>query len=776
MTHMFKKNILYTVLAVFVIIAVVRAVLAYNDVLSRAYDFAKNEATVLGDFMMIHRDYYQSLYINKTIPLDEKTLKGLPAYSSSTISRQFTKKNIFKIEVKTVSDRARNRKNSADMDEFEAIRYFGANPMDREYFKERETYYQYAKVLKVEKKCLKCHGRREEAPLFIRKKYDMAYDYRVGEVRGIVSIKIPKASLYDYFFHQFVYSVLYALGLLVLMFIFIRYLLKRSEKINDELEAKVFEKTGELSSKNAILQSYVKALDQTSIIFKIDIDGIITDVNDAFIKVCGYSKDELIGQKYTFILHPDMPVSDVERLQETIFSKKIFKGKLLWLSKDKRKLTLDASVVPVLDRHGKIMEFIASQTDITELKQKRAELKKSLVIDSLTGLPNRYQLLHTIELCRNEGDLALLNIDNFNEINDFYGYGVGDKLLIGVASILKSMCGENIEVFKLPSDEFALYSIGSIAPEIFQANVSKIIEDIGHKAFEIDSYAIHITISCGVVSGYNELLIKADMALKKAKREKKYMVVYDRDVDTSIEIAKNLEGINTLKKAIDNDKILPLFQPIYNLSSNSVEKYECLARIEDEHGYLLSPAVFLQVAKRTKLYSHISRSMIRKSFEFFRESRYDFSINLSIQDILDRNTVEFIKSELEAFEDSKRVIFEITENEEIRNYDTIKAFINTVKAYGVKIAIDDFGSGYANFGHLLELEADYIKIDASLIKKINDRYSRVLIEGIVDFSKRLNMMTIAEHVETKETVDILRKIGVDCIQGYYIGKPSVKLL
>ncbi|RLA72872.1 MAG: diguanylate cyclase, partial [Epsilonproteobacteria bacterium] len=210
--------------------------------------------------------------------------------------------------------------------------------------------------------------------------------------------------------------------------------------------------------------------------------------------------------------------------------------------------------------------------------------------------------------------------------------------------------------------------------------------------------------------------------------------------------------------------------------NSKVDKYEALVRIEDEYGYLQPPSSFLEIAKRSKLYFNITRAMIEKSFRMFAENDYEFSVNLSMQDVKDRKTVAYIKSRLAEFPQTHRVIFEITESDEIEDYTAMKSFIQTVKAYGVKIAIDDFGSGYANFSHILELDVDYIKLDASLIKNIEERHSRILVEAIVDFSKRLNIKTIAEYVETQESMDILDVIGVDYIQGYLIGKPSTKLV
>ncbi|RLA71088.1 MAG: GGDEF domain-containing protein [Epsilonproteobacteria bacterium] len=776
MKRIFNKDLLYLIPVLFTIIALIRTFTVYNDVISQEYNFVKKQAEVLNDYMLVHRKYYQNLYISHTIPLNAKTLKGLPAFSSSIISRQFSEKNIFDITVRTVSDRARNLKNMADLDELEAIEYFKSEENDERYFASKADYYQFAHVLKIEEKCLKCHGKKEDAPLFIREKYDLAYDYKLGDVRGAVSIKIPKAVLHSFFFKQFIYSVIYDFILLTLLFIFISYLLRRIKSINQKLEFEVINKTQEISSQKAVLESYIQALDKTSIISKSDMDGVITYVNDAFVRQSGYSRDELLGKTHRVVRHPDTPEALIEKLWSTIQSKQVFTGILYWLTKDHQRLTLRVSIVPVLNEKNEIIEYIAARTDITELIQKKEELNRALLTDSLTSLPNRRQLLHILESHSAGGSLALLNIDSFKEINDFYGHMIGDKLLKEVALMLNVMCVDNVELFKLPSDEFALFADSSVHSKVFENDVRYMIKLIGQQAFNIDSYSIYISLSSGIASQHDALLIRADMALKKAKAEKKYLVVYDKNIDSSIEISKNIDGINLLKEAIKNDRIIALYQPIYDLKKNRVCKYEALVRIEDEHGYIQSPDTFLEIAKRSKLYSNITRSVIEKSFEMFANNSYEFSINLSVQDLKDHETVEFIKSKLMEFPQTERIIFEITESDEIEDYGAMKVFIKTLKAYGVKIAIDDFGSGYANFSHILELDVDFIKLDASLIKDIEERNSRILVEGIIDFSKRLNIQTIAEYVETEKSMEILRSMGVDYIQGYLIGKPSIKLL
>lgn len=247
MNQYFNNKSLYIVPVVFLLVLLFRILYSYHEMQLQVYNFVKKEAEVLNAHAMAHRNYYQKLFLNKTLELNEKTLPALPAYSSYDISKTFSNNNILNIKIQTVSDRARNPKNKADTSELKAIKYFKKNPTAKEYFSDKNNeYFQYASALKIEKRCLKCHASKEEAPLFIQKKYNEAYDYKLGELRGIMSIKIPKNKINNYFIPQFLHSVFYDFLLLVVLFIIIYLIVKKSNKINNFLEQKIQYKTNEL--------------------------------------------------------------------------------------------------------------------------------------------------------------------------------------------------------------------------------------------------------------------------------------------------------------------------------------------------------------------------------------------------------------------------------------------------------------------------------------------------------------------------------------------------
>jgi EAL domain-containing protein (putative c-di-GMP-specific phosphodiesterase class I) len=291
------------------------------------------------------------------------------------------------------------------------------------------------------------------------------------------------------------------------------------------------------------------------------------------------------------------------------------------------------------------------------------------------------------------------------------------------------------------------------------------------------SHEIFISFSCGIASNESAILLKANTALQTAKQHAKTIVIYDSGFDTKEQITKNSKILTMLKQAIKKGNVRPFFQPIYNAKTKKIEKYESLVRIVKDDGEVVSPFVFLDVAMKAKLYPEITKTMIEQSFEMFTDKPVEFSINLSILDIQNPDTTAFIIQKLKEFSEPTRVVFEILEGDKIENYEEIKGFIRSIKAFGVKFAIDDFGSGYSNFSHIFELNIDYLKIDGSLVKFISsDENSRVIVKTIINFATNLGLKTIAEFVEDKDSFDLLQKMGVDFVQGYYVGKPQPSLL
>ncbi len=777
-----SKRALYAALVLFVLITLFRLAYFYWEMQQNKRALAKAGAQTLSALTMAHREYYQQMFLKGHIELSEKTLPALPAFSSYDISQRFSKRNIFNIDIQTVSDRARNARNRADNAEMKAIAYFKAHPEAKEYFTLVENggegdYYQYALPLKIERKCLKCHGERDKAPAFIRKRYDNAYGYRLGEIRGVLSIKTPESKISAFLAPSFYLQAAYDLLLFIVLFFLVRYLILKFRDFSHRLEEDVEARTNELRGSIRMLDEYKRALDESAIVSKGDIDGNITYVNEAFCRITGYTKDEVLGKNHNILRHPDTTDDFYDNMWATLLQKRPWHGLLKNRTKHGETFYVEANIFPILGVDSQIREFIAVRYDVSELMQKRQEIERSYTVDKLTGLPNRNRFLEDLSGIPN-ANVALINIDSFKDINDFFGIESGDDLLVQVSKQLSVLKDDTLfGLYRLHADEFAVLGRGRLETEAFVTLVSHYAEALEKAKFYVGSERQEISLSVSVGFGSGEHAhIKADMALKLAKTQKRPFFVYDEAMRLESLYEKNIRMAKTLRNAIEQGDIVACYQPIMNLKTGRVEKYEALMRLRED-GRLIGPDEFIGVAKRTKQYFRLTRRMVEQVIGTLkRHENLSISINLSIEDLIDQQMLSFLKTTLYESGLAHRLVFEILESESIDNYDEVIEAIHDLKGYGASLAIDDFGSGYSNFVHVMQLGVDFIKIDGSLIRNIDeDNHSRVLVEGIVEFSRRLGLSTIAEFVESEAVLAVLETIGVDYAQGYYVGRPSLTI-
>ncbi|WP_457561849.1 EAL domain-containing protein, partial [Caminibacter pacificus] len=266
--------------------------------------------------------------------------------------------------------------------------------------------------------------------------------------------------------------------------------------------------------------------------------------------------------------------------------------------------------------------------------------------------------------------------------------------------------------------------------------------------------------------------LRAEMALNKAKELKKDIVFGSDAIENKENYGEHIKWLKKLKNAIDNDRIVPFFQPIYD-KNEKIVKYEALVRMIDEDGKVISPFFFLDVAKKSRLYLEITKIMLSKSLRTIRDNKVSISINITLEDMEDEEMREFIIKKIDECIYKDKVTFEIVENEDIRESEIIKEFLDSLRAKGVSLYIDDFGSGYANFDYLLKLHPEGVKIDGSLIKNIlNDKNSQVMVKTLINFAKESEIFIVAEFVENREIFEMLRDMGVDYFQGYYFSPPK----
>ncbi|MDD5717307.1 MAG: EAL domain-containing protein [Sulfuricurvum sp.] len=410
------------------------------------------------------------------------------------------------------------------------------------------------------------------------------------------------------------------------------------------------------------------------------------------------------------------------------------------------------------------------------------ELNRQLVhqlhTDNLTSCPNRNALIRDIQNSRFYA-LILLNIDNFKEINDFYSHSIGDEILLALTqSIQEAIQDLPMQLYKMPSDEYAILLNEPLAYTDFDAARTSIIEHLQSKYYEVHGATIFITFTVGADialqnKGERNLLSNADMALKAAKKRHLSYMVYDESMQIKEEYHNNLLWSKKVKEAIEENRFCLYYQPIIDPKNGSVVEYEALLRMRNGDDTVIAPSYFLPAAKQSRLYAHLTQFVVNEVFIMLATTPHTFSINLSVDDILDTHIRTFILHKLQTSLYNDRLIFELLESEGIENYSEVSSFITDVKKFGCLIAIDDFGTGYSNFAHILRLDVDILKIDGSLIRNIDtDTNAQTILTAVSEFSKHLGLKTVAEFVHSEAVYTKCLELNIDYLQGYYLGEPK----
>lgn len=525
--------------------------------------------------------------------------------------------------------------------------------------------------------------------------------------------------------------------------------------------AKAIKLKQELEKQSSLLKQYQHIVDQSSIISKTDKRGIITYANEKFCKISKYTQEELIGKNHNIVRHPDVPKEVFREFWHTIKDeKKIWQGVIKNRAKDGSAYYVSSTVGPILDKDGNIQEYIALRNVITDIMDPKRRLQDFIE--------------HT-----EEAVVSYIKIDDFEDLQFFYGV----KLSMRIEDTLRYLIISNmpkeadLNVFALGSGEFVIVkdldSCGKSVNDIrdFFANLHKKLNS--QKVF-VDDIGYDISLLMSLAYGKNAMDDAKYGIYECIKNNKLFITANGFSQIAHKKAEQNIKIIKIIKSALVEGRVMSFFQPIVNNKTGEIEKYESLVRILDENDQFVSPEYFLDIAKKGMFYSSLTSKILANSFAALDMTDKDITINISAYDIEKEKTKKEIYDYLEKYnKDGHRLVFELLESEEVVNFGVIKDFIKHVKSYGVKIAIDDFGSGYSNLKRLMKYDADIIKIDGSLIKNIEfDKKSLSIIKSFLSFAKEQGIQTVGEFVENENIYLILKELGVDYSQGYYFGKPQ----
>lgn len=561
-----------------------------------------------------------------------------------------------------------------------------------------------------------------------------------------------------------------------------RSLVYRREK--DTTTSFLFESLKEIQ-----LQKF--ALDKANIVSTTDANGIITYVNDAFLKISGYERSELIGSSHRILKSQDKTPEDWKKIWESIQSGQVWKGEIKNTTKSGDTYYVDTTIVPFTRDDGSIFQYIAIHHDITDRKVAEKQLTQDAFFDNLTGLPNRSLFLVKIELKISEYNthnygfpiVFSINIDNFKRINHSLGNDAGDEILMIFAKRLLEISGDDAIVSRLSADNFAILKMDLLVIEEAVEFSERILEFLGN-LIDYRGYQIYLTASTGIASfgtagrEADVLLRNSEIAMFEAKSLKVGTTcVFNMAMQERIHYQLDIQ--NDLKKAFALNEFFVCYQPIVNLHTKTIDHWEALIRWKHPIKGMVSPVDFIPMAESSGLIVPLTKFVLSetvKLIDWIEKTNHipiSIAVNLSPHVFYDQNIFHWI---VDLHKNNgiryNSIQVEITESLAMNNLTETIPILSNLIDIGIKVALDDFGTGFSSLSYLEKLPLSTLKIDKSFLHNVSKESKEGnLFESIIQMAHVLGYEVVAEGVEEEEQLNLLNDFGCDQIQGYLISKP-----
>ncbi len=394
-------------------------------------------------------------------------------------------------------------------------------------------------------------------------------------------------------------------------------------------------------------------------------------------------------------------------------------------------------------------------------------------VDELTGFYSKKKLFIDIKHIKNKIGL-ILNIRNFNYVNNVFGISFGDKVLKEFTTILRELLHKNKYIYRITGDKFLILFDDFEKAQRFFFLLDKVLQDginVFHDSTQ-EFVILNLSVQGVLLKTLTEQYIdNAIVYLKKDHFHNKNLIIFEEEILPLLK--RDLGSLKIVQKAIAKHSIVPAFQKILGLKEEDYY-YEALMRIK-LNDKIYNPGQFLEIAKEKGLYPKLSNILLNRALSYSKYLKTKISINVEISDILRKDFINKLVRTVDGLKLSREnVIFEITESEYMGNYfNEVKEVIFKLKNAGFLIAIDDFGSGYSNFQSLTEIPIDIIKIDGSLIRDITKNEKlKYIVSSIVSMARLLDIKTVAEFVSSEEIYEEVLKLDIDYAQGFFIEKPK----
>ncbi len=525
--------------------------------------------------------------------------------------------------------------------------------------------------------------------------------------------------------------------------------------------------------------------------------GIVEYMNPVAEVLTGFSAREAEGRAATEVLRLfsessgqpiEDPVARCLRTQRAV----MLEEDLLLRGREGREYAIEGAFAPIRDRRGELSGSVVILHDVSQAREMAQRLSYHATHDALTGLCNRREFESRLKQAMDSARsgklrhaLLYMDLDQFKIVNDTSGHTAGDHLLKQVAGELQRHIDPEDTLARLGGDEFGVLLLDcDVAHAMLVAH--RLREAIRDYRFVWRQRSFEIGISIGLVpldssvGHLSQVMSAADTACYAAKNEGRNRVhLYESDDAAVTRHRGMMEWAVTINSALQLNRFELYRQPIRHLESgeDGLHHYEILLRMRREDGSVVEPGHFIPAAERFDLMPAIDRWVVRRMCEYMslhsEDGETQYAINLSGASVDDEALLDFITSTFIEYDvDPARVCFEITETEAISSLRRAIDLVRELRAIGCHFSLDDFGAGFSSFSYLKNFPLDYLKIDGAFIRDmLDDPVDQAMVKAINDVGHSMGIETIAEYVESEETAALLREIGVDYVQGYWISRP-----
>jgi diguanylate cyclase (GGDEF)-like protein/PAS domain S-box-containing protein len=584
--------------------------------------------------------------------------------------------------------------------------------------------------------------------------------------------------------HQFD-GILAGAGILMLAALALRQSIALQE--NRRLAQGLRDQADILRASEARFRSLVQNSSDSIIV--LDATGLITYVSPTADLILGRPHAELIGAPLVTLVHPEDQQSIHEHLIRTDTSDRGWAA-IQFRTNDSSGQWRYLEVIPTnLLSDANVRGIVLNTRDVTDRRNLEEQMHHQAFHDPLTGLANRALLRDRVERAllhgrtgTNQVALLFIDLDDFKDVNDTLGHGIGDRLLAEVGRRIGASLRSTDTAARLGGDEFAVLVEHGVNQEEAVKVASRILDTIG-KPIEVDDTPLTVGASIGIALGDSrhnaeDLLRRADVAMYQAKNVGKgSFAIFDDSMD--LMVVARLQFEVDMHRALTNNELIAFYQPIVNVTSGRIEGVEALARWQHPTRGLLPPSEFIDLAEETGQIVALGNAMLlqacARAASWVDLSGWGpyVSVNVSSRHFQSRTLVDDVSFALQTTGlPGDRLVIEVTESALLANVHESMQQMEYLREMNVRIALDDFGTGYSSLGYLRELPVDILKIDRSFVVDLgtSDQPTEFL-RAIHTLSSSLHLTTIAEGVEDASQLGLLQELGIERIQGYLFSRP-----